>query len=281
MATNFLPLSRDIKEHWIYKDSCFLHGWLEMLFNARYANEPKTDIWKGAVYTIERGEFLYSRPSYSARLNIPEGKLRKLLDLLISENMIEQSKTLGKNKPTIYKICNYDLYNFSPSEDVEITGLEHTVNQVTTKSQPSDNQVTTKSQPLKNKDNKDIQKKEDYYVEIFDHYQSLNIKKHRALTADMKKAIDKAMSELKCDKEYLMKLLDRHKLKIESTKSNGQYAVRPRTISEFFGQKKKDGVALICCDYEDGIWDSKFEKTKFENIIPIEREIVEVEVKGN
>lgn len=156
--SNFLPISRQLQEHWIYKDSCYLHCWLEMLFNARYADEEKTDIYKGVVYTINRGEFIFSRPTYSNRLNIPEGKIRTLMKLLISENMIEEVKSLGRNKPTIYKICNYEMYNCRPNEPVDFTDGPAIVDQVTTKSQPSDNQVTTKSQPLKNIDN--IDKKE-------------------------------------------------------------------------------------------------------------------------
>lgn len=152
---NFLPVSRKLQTHWIYKDSSYLHCWLEMLFNARFSNEPKTDIYKGVLYTINRGEFIYSRPTYSARLGISEGKLRTLIKLLVAENMIEEIKSLGNNKPTIYKIINYNSYNIQPSERVYFEGVEEHSNQVTTKSQPSDNQVTTKSQPLKNIDNKD------------------------------------------------------------------------------------------------------------------------------
>lgn len=37
MAKDFLPVCRELQKHWIYKDSDFLHAWLEMLFNARYA----------------------------------------------------------------------------------------------------------------------------------------------------------------------------------------------------------------------------------------------------
>lgn len=158
--SNFLPINRQLQEHWIYKDSCYLHCWLEMLFNARYSEEEKTDIYKGVVYKINRGEFIFSRPSYSKRLNIPEGKIRTLIKLLISENMIQEVKSLGRNKPTIYKIINYDLYNSQPSEHVENKGVEYRIDQVTTKSQPSDNQVTTKSQPLKNIDNNDKKEKE-------------------------------------------------------------------------------------------------------------------------
>jgi hypothetical protein len=140
---NFLPVNRELQKHWIYKDSSYLHCWLEMLFNARFSTESKTEIYKGVVYTINRGEFIYSRPTYSQRLNMTEGKLRSFMNILLKEGMIIEVRSLGKNKPTIFKICNYDLYNSQPSESVGNSKVDTNNDQVTTKSQPSDNQVTT------------------------------------------------------------------------------------------------------------------------------------------
>lgn len=256
--SNFLPINRQLQEHWIYKDSCYLHCWLEMLFNARYSEEEKTDIYKGVVYTINRGEFIFSRPSYSKRLNIPEGKIRTLIKLLINENMIQEVKSLGRNKPTIYKIINYDLYNSQPSEHVENKGVEYCIDQVTTKSQPSDNQVTTKSQPLKNIDNnykKEKEKEKSIYAAVFEYYISAGLVSHKSFTEDMKKAIDLSVKYFNLDEPYFKRIIDRHKKKVELTKDNGKYAVRKRTLAELFGQKKKDGVSLICADYLDEVWE--------------------------
>jgi hypothetical protein len=148
---NFLPLRREVQDHWIYSDSQYLHLWLDFLFNARYSNEPKTDVYKGVMYTINRGEFLFSRSSYAKRLNITENRVRKCMDLLIKDSMIEQVGSLGKNKPTIYKIIKYDLYNNPPSETVGAQGVQ----EFSTKSPPSEHQVSTKSPPLKKIDKTD------------------------------------------------------------------------------------------------------------------------------
>jgi len=150
MNENFLPLRRELRNHWVYTDSQYLHLWLEMLYSARFSYNPKTEVFKGVIYTVNRGEFIFSRPSYSQRLNIPQGRVRKAVELLINDNMIEVVSSLGKNKPTIYKIINYDLYNNSPSETVGGVGVQ----ELSTKSQPSRNQVATKSQPLKKKEKK-------------------------------------------------------------------------------------------------------------------------------
>jgi hypothetical protein len=167
--SNFLPVNRNLQGHWIYKNSSYLHCWMEMLFNARFSQEPKQDVFKGTIYTINRGEFIFSRPTYCNRLGISEGKMRTLLKLLIQADMIKPVNSLGKNKPTIYKICNYETYNTQPSEGIDIAYFEGNNNQVTTKSQPSDNQVTTKSQPLKNNVNKDNKENKDNIYRKFDH----------------------------------------------------------------------------------------------------------------
>lgn len=151
MLENFLPISRDLRSHWIYSDSQYLHIWLEILFSARYAVEPHKDIYKGVIYEIKRGEFLFSRPSYAERLKISESKVRKCIDDLKRDKMIEQVNSLGKNRPTIYKVINYDVYNplKSPSE----TQIQQGIEEEPTKLKPTENQLKTKSQPLKKKDN--------------------------------------------------------------------------------------------------------------------------------
>ena len=180
---NFLPLAREIQNHWVYQDAEYFKTWIEMLFMARYGKEPKTDIYKGIKYTINYSEFLFSRTAFSKRIKISEQRLRTLMDYLIEESMITKIKSLGKNKPTIYSIVNYNLYNQptfdQPSEPECNTVIEGNTNQVATNrnfelfsdwdfsnsnptvNQPSEpecstviegntNLVTTKSQPSDN-----------------------------------------------------------------------------------------------------------------------------------
>jgi len=200
---NFLPVNRGLQKHWIFKDSSYLHCWLEMLFNARFSEEPKTDVYKGVLYTINRGEFLYSRPTYSERLSITDRKLRTLIKLLIADNMITEVKSLGLNKPTIYKINNYEVYNIRPSERVENESVECYSDQVESKSSPSGDQVASKSRPLKNKDNKVNNGKKDnntLVMEVLDFYNSVeNVPKYRTITDGRKKAINARIKEYGVD----------------------------------------------------------------------------------
>ena len=149
---NFLPLRREIRNHWIYQDSDYLKVWIDILFNARFSKEPKTDIYKGTMYTINYSEFLYSRPSYAERLNITESKLRKLIDNLVLDGMIEKTNSLGRNKATVYKVLNYEKYNKPPTESIGVNELDYNINQLEANSKPTRSQLEANSKPLKKND---------------------------------------------------------------------------------------------------------------------------------
>ena len=125
---NFLPLRREVMEHWVYKDNDYFKVWVEMLFKARFCKEPKKDIYEGSLYTLNYGEFLFSRPKWSQRLNLSEHKLRKLINLLEDEEMLIKSGRVGKSGATIYFIKNYDKYNNfadeTPALPIETSDVE-------------------------------------------------------------------------------------------------------------------------------------------------------------
>ncbi|HWQ40565.1 MAG TPA: hypothetical protein VN456_00845 [Desulfosporosinus sp.] len=75
----FVKVYRDIKDHWIYKDPDHFKAWFEILSNARYIEEPKTDTYEMIIYTLNYGEFIFSRSSWSKRLGISEQTLYGLV----------------------------------------------------------------------------------------------------------------------------------------------------------------------------------------------------------
>lgn len=92
--------------------------------------------------------------------------------------------------------------------------------------------------------------KEDKHREIFEHYNSLGLIKHRDLTPEMRSAMDVARRRGGYDWDDLKTLITRHAHVVEITASN-EYPVRPRPITEFFGRKVYNGIALICSEYAD------------------------------
>ena len=156
---NFLPLSRDIRQHWIYSDSQYLHVWIEMLFAARFSKEPQKNIYKGTLYTINYGEFIFGRPSWSKKMKISEQRLKTLISKLEKENMICKVKKFSRF--TIYSIVNYEKFNQQNNqhsnqqpavENSDITvcanqhNNQHSNHQVTSIQPASNQQVTNKEE---------------------------------------------------------------------------------------------------------------------------------------
>lgn len=110
---------------------------------------------------------------------------------------------------------------------------------------------TTGSELVNQKNNIKNNIKRNIYVSVFDHYMTLDLKRHRTYTNDMQKAIETAMKNNKYDEEYCKTLLDRHKQVVEATK-NTDYPVKERGLAEFFGQKVYGAKHLICSEYEEG-----------------------------
>lgn len=102
---------------------------------------------------------------------------------------------------------------------------------------------------------KDRLSKDSIYNTLYDYYLTLPLKNHRKFTPSMKSSIDKAIKEYGKDIEHFKRMLDRHVIKVESTKHNGQYATKVRELNVFFGQKKVGSTVLICNDYCDDVWE--------------------------
>lgn len=150
----YFPFDRAIRDHWIYKDSQYFHVWAEMLFTARYSEETKTFLHEGELITIEYGEFIFGRISWSERLGISEQRLRTLIKKLEKEEMIVVSKKYRKS--TLYLIKNYRLYNQQSNHQetlVQQDFIGHAnqqTNVTSTSNQPATNQqLTTKEERKK------------------------------------------------------------------------------------------------------------------------------------
>ncbi|MEO3947649.1 hypothetical protein [Gorillibacterium sp. CAU 1737] len=158
----YIGIDRGIIDHWIYKDAEYFKVWFEMLCRARYSQEPKTDKLGDELFTINYGEFIFGRISWSDRLGISEQRLRTLMKLLVKEDMI--SLVFKFRRFSIYKITNYEKFNQQNNQQETLIqqdffdGANQQINRDSTSSQPAANQQpTTKepSKPLKPRSNKD------------------------------------------------------------------------------------------------------------------------------
>lgn len=151
----YLKLMRQLRDHWIYKDSQYLHIWLEMLFCARYSEEPHKELIGGQIVEVGYGEFIFGRKSWSEKLNVSEQRLRTFIKKLIEEDMIEMKAKFSKC--TVYKVKNYhkfnhhsnhqanhqqsQLYQGFEGDDNHLYNREPTINQP-----PSNHHLTTKEE---------------------------------------------------------------------------------------------------------------------------------------
>lgn len=174
----FIKEYRSIIDHWVFQDAYTYKVWKFILHKAAFKTYKKP--CKGTMVTLNPGQLIYGRPEWSDRLNIKEGKLRNIIDLLIQDQMINVTP-VGR-RFSIMTVLNWNRYNGS-DEDDSIFIPQNEANQTTnetTNSKPSNtndpinsnsqannqlnNQQTTNRQPNKKnikkdnnyKNNKDI-----------------------------------------------------------------------------------------------------------------------------
>lgn len=98
----WIKLQRDIMDHWIAQDNEYLAVWVRMLAEANF-NDRKTVI-NGALVEVKRGQLVFGLDSYSEKTGVSVRRLRKLLELLESDKMIDRQKS---NKFSLISIVNY------------------------------------------------------------------------------------------------------------------------------------------------------------------------------
>ena len=105
MNNGWVKINREIKKHWIWESSDFFKYWIDMLMMANWKDNKK--YFKGKLYIIKRGSFPTSFRSLSQKWNTSTGKVRRFIELLKNDKMIDTHSDMGF---TLIKICNYDKY---------------------------------------------------------------------------------------------------------------------------------------------------------------------------
>lgn len=225
--------------------------------------EPKTDLYKGVLYTINRGEFLYSVTSYSAKVKDNRKQIKELITLLKNDGMIEQVNSLGRNMPTIYKIINYEVYNsFSTdvtTEHIGIKEVEANSKPLASHSQSTDDLLNATKEYSNTEIKKDKKPSVDYRS-VFDISNTWTRESWGIYSRDAHNAMDKAMKAMKCDVEYLKITLDRHTKVVFETKDSDSSSLTLEDPNDFFGQKAHKATHLICAEYDRGV---KYERYKY------------------
>lgn len=196
--------------------------------------------WKDKKFKADKGQFVTSLDSIARNCGkgITIQNVRTALKRFEKlEFLTNESTKTGR----LITIVNWHIYQ----------GAEDEPNN-------EDNNDPTKTQQRPNKDltpreegKKDKKERRNYiYHEIYNHYLSLDLVKHKKFTPAMEMAIKTAMKNNGYSVADCKVLLDRHKKAVEVTK-NSEYPIKKRPLHEFFGQKVYGGKHLICADYEE------------------------------
>tara|TARA_R110002051_G_scaffold22212_4_gene57791 strand:- start:291 stop:923 length:633 start_codon:yes stop_codon:yes gene_type:complete len=132
MSEGFITLHRSVQKHWIWDEPEALKFWVALLLQANW--EAKTTLFNKRLITVERGQVVFGRKVWSERLKISEMKLRRYLEMLKAEGMINQQIT---SRYSLITVLNYHEYQVN--------------NQQTTSKQPASNQQVTTSKQVNNK----------------------------------------------------------------------------------------------------------------------------------
>jgi len=158
MGEGFITLHRSVQKHWIWQEPEALKFWLALLMQANW--EAKTTAFNKRLITVKRGQVVFGRKAWSERLKISEMKLRRYLDMLKAEGMINQQIT---SRYSLITVLNYDEHQNNNQLVTSKRGNDQPANnqptltdygaelQQTTSKQPANNQLVTTSKQVNNK----------------------------------------------------------------------------------------------------------------------------------
>ncbi|EGD46744.1 hypothetical protein Cpap_1283 [Ruminiclostridium papyrosolvens DSM 2782] len=170
----FIKEYRNIVDHWVFQDAYAFKVWNYILLSAAYKDYKKP--CKGTMVTIHSGQLIYGRPEWSRLLNIPEGKLRSIIDLLKQDSMITLD-TVGR-RYSVITVVNWEKYQSNDILDTDrVNILQNITNETTNYNASNDNalkdidnqqnnQQKTNREPNKKniKNIKNIKELKDIYV---------------------------------------------------------------------------------------------------------------------
>lgn len=108
LMSGWIKIYRTITEHWLYSEKRVFskfEAWHDILLTVNYT-ESKILI-KGKLYTVKRGQSILSLESWGKRWGWDKSKVRRFMDLLKADGMIE---IISDNITTQLTVCKYEVY---------------------------------------------------------------------------------------------------------------------------------------------------------------------------
>jgi DNA-binding transcriptional regulator YhcF (GntR family) len=150
LMKGYIAIHRKIKSHWLYKKDGFTNktfskfeAWIDLLLSANHENS--TIPIGSTVYRLKRGEQIRSLKTLSIEWNWSINKVKRFLELLKNDNMIEYTSDTQTTRITIINYNTYQKERKSNGKQKEIkrktngkqTETENNVNNVKKEEAPS------------------------------------------------------------------------------------------------------------------------------------------------
>lgn len=101
----WIKLHRRVLKHWIFQDSEYFKFWIYILLDVNH--EDKKILWNKELVEIKRGEKITSLKKLSEEFNCSREKVRRFLELLKNDTMID---IVSNTRYTQITVLNYDSY---------------------------------------------------------------------------------------------------------------------------------------------------------------------------
>ena len=125
--SGWIKIYRTITDHWLYSEKRVFskfEAWHDILLTVNYS-ETKTLI-KGKLYTVSRGQSILSLENWGKRWGWDKSKVRRFMDLLKADGMIE---LISDNITTQLTVCKYEVYQDERNANETRTKRKRTSNE--------------------------------------------------------------------------------------------------------------------------------------------------------
>lgn len=142
----YISLYRSIQEHWLWKSKPFSRGqaFIDLVLSANHADD-KVAVGN-EIIEVKRGSFITSQKKLAGQWGWSRTKVKSFLDLLESDNMIEQK---SDTKKTYLTISNYavfqDLGNSKKTSKEHQKNIKKTSNEHQKNTNNNDNNVNNEN----------------------------------------------------------------------------------------------------------------------------------------
>ncbi|AJH02168.1 hypothetical protein LF65_05661 [Clostridium beijerinckii] len=260
---------------------------LSYVFDVYMECEFRANLTQNKYDGLEPGEFRFDYKSWSYRLGFTKKQMERAIKELTTENIvIIQIERGTKGTSSKYFLARFkENNNVSNNEGLEASKENEISNKTEEKKKENNKELNKRiigeaetlnitglgnnegeekgSEKEKNEEKKkehSSQHNNNIYSLIFENWISKNIKKHRSLTNDIKKAIDKTLKEF--TKDEILEAINNYSVMYND--KSYKWCDYQWGLQEFLLRKDKDGIRQLGMFLNDGSKQINYESWKKE-----------------